>query len=198
MQEIPLVRAHGACDDLVIKSLTPESMSYTILYSSHYMSNPLVYQGKELRSGRIPGTFFGATHNHMVNYVSPNDVAEVVTRVLLESQEHYNKEYTLTGPEAIFDQQVAGLLSKHLKKPIMYVDQPLHEYTTEIQHGGDAAWMVEDLVAMEKVKATGREEKPEFKTNDIENICGHKAETFEEYLQRTDMMTLIEMGDGHE
>jgi len=46
-----------------------------------------------------------------VNYVSPNDVAEVAVRVLMAPREHYNKEYTLTG-ETIKDQQVADLLSK--------------------------------------------------------------------------------------
>jgi len=83
----------------------------------------------------------------------------VATRVLLEPRAHYNKEYTLTGPEAIIDQQVADLLSKHLKRPIMYVNQPLHEFTREIKFGGDAAWMVRDMAAMEKVKATGIEGK---------------------------------------
>jgi len=35
-------------------------------------------------------------------------------------------------------------------------------------------------------------------SDDIEKLCGHKAESFEEYLQRTDMMTPIEMGAEHD
>ena len=212
MQEVPLVQAHGTCDELLIKTLTPAfssimtgdvdvgvdfstpHMSYTILYASHFMSFPFTFQNKELRESGVPGTFYGASDNHGVNYVSPNDVAEVAVRVILEPQAHYNKEYTLTGPKAIVDQQVADLLSKHLKSPVMYVNQPLHEYTREIKFGGDAAWMVRDLAAMEKVKASGVEEQDSFMTDDIEKICGHKAESFEEYLQNADMMTPVELG----
>lgn len=217
MQQIPLVQAHGTCDDLLIKSFTsrisnvmtedvdvgilPEvpvdfghpHMSYTIFYASHYMSNPFLLQNKELHSG-VPGTFYGANGNHGVNYVSPNDIAEVAVRVLLEPRKHYNKEYTLTGPEAIVDQQVADLLSKHLKMPIMYVDQPLHEFTRELKFGGGAAWMARDMAAMEKVKGTGIEEKEEFKSDDIKEICGREAQSFKEYLEDKDMMTQIELG----
>lgn len=205
MQEIPLAQMHGVCDEHLVKTMTPDveivtlgmaqpHMSYTILYASHYMSNPFFFQNKEIRDSGVPGTFYGASGNHGVNYVSPNDVAEVAVRVLLEPRAHYNKEYTLTGPEAIVDQQVADLLSKHIKSPVMYVDQPMHEFTRELKFGGDAAWMVRDLAAMEKVKASGAEEKQNFMSDDIEKICGHKAESFEEYLLRSDMMTPMEMG----
>ena len=48
--------------------------------------------------------------------------------------------------------------------------------------------------AMEKVKASGAEESAGFVAGDIEKICGHKAESFEDYLLRADMMTPVEMG----
>lgn len=164
-QEVPLVRAHGHCDSHLIKMLssgdtfqsevhtmvattdaahvTPPHMSYTILYATHFMSNPFTFQGKELRESTTMSTFYGASGNKGVNYVSPNDVAEVAVRVLLEPVAHYNKEYTLTGSESITDQQIADYIGKHLKKPVMYVDQPLHEFTTELQMGGDPDWMVQ-------------------------------------------------------
>lgn len=133
-QEVPLVRAHGDCDDLLIKTVNPAmenvmkgetevltttdygspNLSYTILGASHFMSNPFSFQGRELHNKETLATFYGASGNRGVNYVSPNDVAEVAVRVLLEPRVHYNKEYTLTGPVAITDQQVADLLSKHV------------------------------------------------------------------------------------
>jgi NAD(P)H dehydrogenase (quinone) len=207
MQEIPLVKAHGACDTFLITRLTAgrtldsvlvgevdPHMSYTILCASHFMSNPFVFQSTELHSSSVPGTFYGSSGNRGVNYVSPNDVAEVAVRVLLEPRAHHNKEYTLTGPAPIDENQVADLLGKHLNSPIMYVDQPLHEFTRELQYGGDAAWMIHDLEAMEKVKASGAEEQASFATPDIELICGHTPEAFEEYLLRGDMMLPVELG----
>lgn len=211
-QEVPLVRAHGDCDEMLIKSLTPmmqsvmqgESdvsldfgrphMSYTILYASHFMSTPFTFQGKELRESSTLSTFYGASGNKGVNYVSPNDVAEMAVRVILEPRSHYNKEYTVTGPKAITDQQVADLISKHLNKPVMYVDQPLHEFKSELQLCGDPDWMVQDLVGLEKVKATGNEESLGFISRDFEAVCNHKPESFEEYLRMEDMMTKVERG----
>lgn len=215
-QDVPLVREHGDCDEQLIRMIMPEptvvpimgsdmadvglailspNMSYTILYASHFMSNPFIFQGKELRSEtNSPSSFFGASGNRGVNYVSPNDVAEVAVRVLLAPKEHYNKEYTLTGPEAITDQQVADLLSKYLRKPVMYVDQPLHEFSTEIKVSGDPKWMVADLVSLERIKATGTEEDHAFISDDAEKICGHPPESFEDYLRCTEMMTNVEAG----
>lgn len=168
-QEVPLVKAHGNCDEQLVSllsggglkdtlkqetladvshDLSRPHMSYTILYASHFMSNPFTFQGRELRESTTLSTFYGASGNRGVNYVSPNDVAEVAVRVLLEPCAHYNKEYTLTGPEPITDQQVADLIGKHLKKPVMYVDQPLREFTTELQLSGDPDWMVQVRVTM--------------------------------------------------
>ena len=126
---------------------------------------------------------------------SPNDVAEVAVRVLLDPRDHYNKAYSLTGPGPVKDQEVAGILSKRLGKPIMYVDQPFHVLRDELKHHqGDPEWMVEDLVALEKVKASGDEERLSFVSGDVANICGHQPQTFEEYLEGTEMMTDVELG----
>jgi uncharacterized protein YbjT (DUF2867 family) len=210
--EVPLVKAHGDCDEMLVETITPSMenvhmgdidvgldmarphMSYTILYATHFMSNPFTFQGRELRDSQTLSTFYGASGNKGVNYVSPNDIAEVMVRVLLEPCSHYNKEYTITGPEAITDQQVADLLGKHLKKSVMYVDQPLHEFESELKLSGDPEWMVNDLVTLEKMKATGQEENLNFLSDDFEKICGHPAETFESYLQMTEYMTKVELG----
>jgi hypothetical protein len=76
----------------------------------------------------------------------------------------------------------------------MYVDQPLHEFATELKVGGDPRWMVQDLVALEEIKATGTEENLSFISDDVKKICGHEAETFEDYLRQEDMLTPVEVG----
>jgi NAD(P)H dehydrogenase (quinone) len=190
-QEVPFVKAHGDCDERLATG--QNTMSFTILSASHFMSNPLTYQGYCLRADQKPAVYYGASGGKGVNYVSPNDVAEVGVRVLLCPKSHYNKEYTLTGPNAITDQHVSSLLSSYLKKPVMFVDQPLHTFSDGEKMGGDAEWFVEDLVAMEKAKSTGKEELMAFASNDIEVICGHPAEDYEEYLYHTDFMSAPEV-----
>lgn len=129
------------------------NMSNTILYTSHLMSNPLYFQGHDLHCDGtdIPISYYGASGNHGVNYVSPNDVAEVAMRVLLAPKEYYNKEYTLTGPAAIRDQQIADMLSRNLRKSVVYVDQPLLEFGRNIKRNESSRWMMTDLVALENL-----------------------------------------------
>ena len=59
--------------------------------------------------------------------------------------------------------------------------------------GGDPEYMVKDLVALEKIKSSGIEEDANFVTNDVEEVCGHTAETFEDYLLATNYMTVVEL-----
>jgi len=187
-QDVPLVRAHGDCDELLANS----GIAYTILAATHFMSNPFVFQGENLRADQKPATLFGASGEKGINYVSPNDVAEISVHALMEPKPHYNKEYTITGPEAIKDQAVAGYLSKYLNKPIMYVDQPLHTFEDQEKAAGDPEWLIKDLVALEKIKASGAEEDASFVSKDFETICGHPAEKYEDYLSNTRTMTKIE------
>jgi NAD(P)H dehydrogenase (quinone) len=186
---IPFIKAHGECDNMLVKS----GLSYTILGASHFMSNPLVSQGMELRADRSPAAMFGASNGKGVNYVSPNDVAEVAVRVLLEPKPHRNKEYTLTGPYAITDQLVSTLLSRHLNKPIIFVDQPLHAFEEGEKAGGDPEWLVKDLVGFEQLKGSGLEENRSFVSHDVEEVCGHKAESYESYLMHKEKMTPAEV-----
>jgi uncharacterized protein YbjT (DUF2867 family) len=187
-QNVPLVKDHGDCDEMLIKS----GLAYTILAASHLMSNPLIFQGRELRASQKPAVLYGASAGKPVNYVSPNDIAECAVRVILEPLAHHHKEYCLTGSIGIKEQEVCQLLSDHLKKPIMYVDQPLHTFKEGERMSGDPEWMVEDLCTLEMVKASGYEANRGFPTKDIENICEHEPETFAMYLRSTETMSDIE------
>jgi NAD(P)H dehydrogenase (quinone) len=185
---VPLVKAHGDCDEKLIKS----GLTFTILGASHLMSNPLVFQGNELRAKQKPAILYGASANKLVNYVSPNDVAECAVRVILEPHSHHNQEYNLTGSIGIAEQEMCQLLSDHLKKPIMYVDQPLHTFQEGERMSGNPNWIVEDIAMLEMVKASGYEADPAFPTMDIKEICGHEPETYAMYLRSTETMSKIE------
>jgi uncharacterized protein YbjT (DUF2867 family) len=187
-QSVSLVRAHGDLDEMVVQS----GISYTILAASHFMSNPFYFQKSELLKDQSPAVFYGASGGKRVNYVSPNDVADVATQVLLHPQPHRNKEYTLTGPEPIKEEDVAKYLSEYLKKPIVFADQPLHTFEEREKKFEDKVWMTFDLVALESIKASGEEESEKFATADIERVCGRKAQSFEEYLKATEFMTPME------
>jgi uncharacterized protein YbjT (DUF2867 family) len=172
--DVHIVQMHGFCDMRVIKS----RIDYTILFASHLMSNPLRYQAKNLNSEEPK--FYGASHGKGVNYVSPNDVAEVAVRALLAPKDHSRTGYTLTGPKAYTDRLVAELIGGQLNKKVTYVEG--------LPHDAD-----EDTVALEKIKASGTEEFVGFVSNDVAKICGHSPEAYEDYVADRDSMSPKEL-----
>lgn len=87
---------------------------------------------------------------------------------------HNDQAYILTGPSAIKDEEVAAILSEKLGHKVAYVEKPLDFFD-------------KDTAAIEKIKATGEEEK--FPKGDIKKVLGKDAETFRVYLSATNRMT---------
>ena len=84
--DIPLVHQHALCDgDLIVGGV-----DCTILFASHLMSSVLEYQGKTLKED---GVFYGASGGKGVNSISPNDVADVAVRAILDPTTHKRKGY---------------------------------------------------------------------------------------------------------
>jgi uncharacterized protein YbjT (DUF2867 family) len=108
---VPLGKMHGDCDVRIIKS---HAMDYTILFATHLMSDPAVYQRHNFMSN--PPRFYSASAGKGVNYVSPNDIAAAAVCVLRNPKDHRRVGYTLTGPTHIMDTQVANHLSKFIYK----------------------------------------------------------------------------------
>lgn len=143
-----------------------------------------------------PIVLYGASDGANINYVSPNDIAEVATRVIMYSKPHMRKEYTLTGLQPISDDDLAYALAKHSKRPVFYEDLPINMLVKKEEDGftsvDDVDWKVRDFIGLEKLKATGLEEDATFISHDIEKICKRKPETIDDYLQATDLMTPLE------
>jgi uncharacterized protein YbjT (DUF2867 family) len=170
--DVPLVHQHALCDgDLILGGV-----DCTILFASHLMSNVLEYQSTSLKEEQ---QFYGASKGKGVNYVSPNDVADIAVRAILDRKTHRREGYTLTGPSPITDLDVATLLSAHLKTDITYIEQPLTSFT-------------KTSAALEAIKASGIEEDNKFLKGDFERLTGRKPEAFGDYLMRENAMAPCE------
>jgi uncharacterized protein YbjT (DUF2867 family) len=220
-RRVHLIKMHGDCDERIMKS---HAMDYTILFVTHLMSDPAVYQRRNIMSD-VP-KFYSASAGMGVNYVSPNDVAAAAVCVLGKPKDHRRVGYTLTGPVHITDDQVADLLSKDMNKTVEHFDVAPKDYghfccvhtseelitdnsmvdlantegknidlvpkeSTEKKRGDPSQWLMDDLVQLEILKATGMEVK--FLSKDFEKLCGRPAETFDEYLNAKSEMTPAEL-----
>jgi uncharacterized protein YbjT (DUF2867 family) len=178
-KSVPFVKFHSVCDDLLEHAPKSSRISYTIVCASHMMSTPLLHQGKQLTEEH---KYVTASYGMGVNYVSPNDVADVSVVVLLNQKGHRNKVYNLTGPGPLFDKDVAKLLSKLYGTEIEHISLGYHDYKKAVKARGLPDWLVKDSAALEKMKATGIDELNSSYTNDVEKIIGKKPESFKDYL----------------
>ena len=169
-QRLQLVKDMGTMDEMLLHCPT---LDYTILFASHLASDPLRFQGKLLSEEH---KFLGASDGKGVNYVSPNDVAEMAVRIMLKPKEHYRTGYTITGPTAITDNEVAELLTKKYGMPIAYENAPINKFS-------------KDHADLELIKSTGWEERTSFLSKDFEKVVGHPGQGVKEYLEASDMFS---------
>jgi uncharacterized protein YbjT (DUF2867 family) len=184
-QHVPLMMEHGNCDEIVMKGSIP----YTILSTTHKMSDPLTFQAENLKNH---GKLCGASDGKVVNYVSPNDIAACAVRVLTDPKHHHRVAYSLTGPSTMKDRDMATILSKHLDKKVNFVEMSPSDFIDEekkVEHDPD--WLLRELVKLEQLKASGIEQT--FASKDFEKICGRAPESFEDYLSCKTEMTSYEL-----
>jgi uncharacterized protein YbjT (DUF2867 family) len=184
-QNVPFVKFHGTCDDILEQAVTDSRISYTILGASHLMATPLLHQGRLLREEH---KFITASYGMGVNYISPNDVSDAAMVVLLNMKPHKNKTYNLSGPYPITDRAVAKLLSEFYDTKIEHVPLGFHDYEKDVKERGLPEWLVRDSAALEKMKASGIDELASSYTTDLEELIGRKPETFREYITKKSAM----------
>jgi hypothetical protein len=216
---VPLVKMHGDCDHRIMKS---HAMDYTIMLVTHPMSDPAVYQRRNIMSDKPQ--YFSVSAGKGVNYVSPNDIAAAAVCVLRNPKDHRRVGYTLTGPTHIMDTHVANLLSKYLGKTVEHYDVEPEGYgrciyktydTSETSITGNTMVATPNTEANnvdvweEKIWVGKRQCDPKddlvqleilkatgievkFLSKDFEKLCGRPAETFGEYLDNKSEMTPLE------
>jgi nucleoside-diphosphate-sugar epimerase len=201
-QRVQLVKDMGTMDEMLLHCPT---MDYTILFASHLASDPLRFQGELLKKEhKFLGASDGKGVNYGKTYVSkwyplltkwhvhlqfsqfllplfepkvsPNDVAEMAVRIMLEPKDHYRTGYTVTGPATITDNEVAELLTKKYAVPIAYEEAPLNKFS-------------KDHADLELIKSTGWEERTSFLSQDFEDVVGHEGQTYEQFLAATEMFS---------
>ena len=111
----PLIfeRWHGAIEQHLAGSGLPR----VLLRPRTYMTNLLAYA----RSVTQAGMLFAPAGAARISFVDPRDVADVAAEALTGAW-HEGRTYTLTGPEAVTFERVAGEIAAALGRPIAYVN----------------------------------------------------------------------------
>jgi NAD(P)H dehydrogenase (quinone) len=116
-----------------------------------------------------------------VALVAQEDIADVAAAVLLSPEDHRDRTYDLTGPEALDLHEAAAAVTEVTGRAVTYQPETLEEaYASRVSYGAPD-WQVEAWVSTYTAIAAG--ELADV-SDDVARVTGHPATPLREVLRR--------------
>lgn len=163
------------CEQIIINS----GLDYNIIRASWFNQN---FSESFFLDPILAGHVALPKHEAKVPYVDTDDIADVVTKMLLEDT-HKNTTFELTGPRTLTYPQVIAEIAKATQRDIQFTPITLGAYTDMLRKMDvpeDYIWLI-DYLFENVLEAEGNN----VTTDDIENILGRPPKDFSEYITET-------------
>jgi uncharacterized protein YbjT (DUF2867 family) len=170
--EMIFAREHGAME----KKIKESEVAYTFLRPNGFMQNYVSSFGNTIKE---QGAFYLAQGDSKYSVVDVRDIAAVAVKALTQAG-HEGKAYTITGPEALSNAQIAEKLTKAIGKPVKYVAISDDQMRGAMQQQGAPAALVDALIDLMHFYVAG---KAAIVTNDVEKVTKRPATTFDEFAK---------------
>ena len=149
---------------------------FTFLRPNGFMQNMVNYNSPTINT---QGAFYGSEGDGRVSHIDIRDVAAVAVKALTEDG-HVGKAYTLTGPEALTNKEIAHILSQELGREIRFVNLPAAQLKEALLSAGVLEWNADALLDLQRLY---REGKATTVTRDVEEILGRKPISFAQFFR---------------
>ena len=163
-------RQHAESEDYIKSTGVP----YTFLRPNGFMQNLVNYNAQTINT---QNAFYGCQGEGKVSHIDLRDVAEVAVKALTEDR-HQGKIYTLTGPRALTNAELAQILSDDLGREIRYVDLPAEQFKQALVGAGLPEWSANALLDLQQLYRNGGASAV---TNDVEQVLGRRPNSFEQF-----------------
>jgi uncharacterized protein YbjT (DUF2867 family) len=151
-------------------------VTYTFLRPNGFMQNILLYSGDSIRT---QNAFYGSEGDGRVSQIDIRDIAAVAVKTLTEGG-HETKTYTLTGPAALSNSEVAKILSEALGREIRFVNMEPAQLKAALLAAGVGEWSVDALLDLQRLY---REGGAATVTDDVEQVLGRKPRSYAEFAK---------------
>ncbi len=169
---LPRVSVQHAEIDAALKA---SGLAYTILRPHNFMQNTLM----AAQTVASDGAMYMPLKEGKFGMIDLRDIVDVAAKILTEAG-HEGKTYDLTGPASISAHDIAAGLSKALGKEVKYVDVPLEAAREAMIGMGMSEWLADANNEYFRALSEGL---GDFTTNDIEEITGHPARSYETFAR---------------
>ncbi|MEX0879327.1 MAG: SDR family oxidoreductase [Thermoanaerobaculia bacterium] len=165
-------RGHRAVE----RTIEASGLPWTFLRPNGFMQNFSTAHVAEIRN---QGAFVLCGADGAYGIIDARDIGAVAAKVLTEPG-HEGKAYTLSGPEALSNLQMAEKLSKAIGKPVKYVDMPEAEYKEMLVGFGMPEPFVDAFIDLQHYYHKGGGEPV---TGDVEQLLGRKPGSFDKFAK---------------
>jgi uncharacterized protein YbjT (DUF2867 family) len=142
------------------------------------MQNAVTFMGETIRA---EGAFYSASGEAKVSHVDVRDIASVAVKVLT-GENHDGKAYSLSGPEALAYDELAGELSKALGRPISHINLSPSDLKGGMLAAGMPEAIADRLLDLERFF---REDGASLITDDIKQVTGQEPRRYADYIRET-------------
>jgi uncharacterized protein YbjT (DUF2867 family) len=158
------------------EKIEASGLTYTFLRPNGFMQNFVNYNAGTIRT---QNAFYGTQGDGKVSHIDVRDIAAVVVEALSTSG-HEGKAYSLTGPEALSNAQIAEKLSRVVGRAIRYVDLPQDEFKQALLSAGVPEWSVNALLDLLRFYREGGASQVDPA---VEQLTGGKATSFDQFAR---------------
>jgi len=163
-------RQHADSEDYIQRTGVP----YTFLRPNGFMQNLVNYNAGTINS---QNAFYGSQRDGKVSHVDVRDIGAVAVKTLTEAG-HEGKAYTLTGPAALSNVELAQILSDDLNREIKYVDLSEAQLKQAMLAAGVPEWSANALCDLQRFYRDGGASAV---TGDVEQLLRRKPTSFEQF-----------------
>lgn len=166
---VRFLRYHAAVEQKIIRS----GIAYTFLRPNLFMQGLLGFREMIAKQGK----FFASVGDAKISIADTRDIAAVAVEALTNN-DHENKIYDVTGPEALTHGQMAEELSKGLNRNVQFVNVSPAEMQQALINAGFPLWQAEGLIEDYAHYARGEASAISFAVQEVRGKTPRDFKTF--------------------
>ena len=159
--------------------LRASGMAWTFVRAAYFMQNLSTTHAPEVRE--LDEIWVPAGRSSRTAHVDARDVAAVAARALVEDG-HEGMAYTPTGPAALTYDEIAGMLTRELGRPIRYADPGMLAFWHRLRRRGMPRGMVGVMLGIYTAARMGL---ADGLSDDVARLTGRPPIPMEQFIHDT-------------
>jgi NAD(P)H dehydrogenase (quinone) len=137
----------GKIHGLIDQDLRESGIPFAIIRPNSFMQNYVNFFGAMIRDRQA---LYLAQGQGRISLIDVRDIAAAAAAILADPGSHRQQAYDLTGPEALTNEEIAGIISRVLGKTVTYQDIDAESYRQGLLSLGVPEWNIRVLESLNR------------------------------------------------